>query len=159
MSRNALWFNNGFAIFPSRLVFCDDDIARRRFMRHPLRLKTMLWMDFSAARFALLISSRANRKVILYQDAIEVCGWFSTRKLRRDEILGRRMGPISAQGGGSYYIIVPADESAGELGLPPHMTVDKVFLLDERYSEGCQVSSFALNSRRFQGSYSRAGGS
>jgi hypothetical protein len=128
MSRNALWFNNGFAIFLPGF-FVMTILHAIGFMRHPLPLKTMVWMDLSAPPlFALLISPRANRKVILYQDAIEVRGWFSTRKLRRDEILGRRMGRISAPGGGgSYYIIVPADESAGELGPPPHMTVGKVF--------------------------------
>jgi hypothetical protein len=127
-SRNALWFNKGFAIFLPGFFFVMTILHAVGFMRHPLPLKTMLWMDFSAALSALLISSRANQKVILYQDAIEVRGWLSTRKLRREEIHGRRMGRISAQGGGgSCYIIVPADESAGELGLPPHMTVDKLF--------------------------------
>ena len=73
-----------------------------------------VWMCFVAAR-----------RVILYEDAIEVAGWLSTRKLTRGEILGRRMS--RNYGGGSYYIVVPLDRSTSEMKLPPFLHTDELF--------------------------------
>jgi hypothetical protein len=69
-----------------------------------------------------------DRRVTLYENAIEVAGWPSTRKLTREEILGRRMGKLPLRaGGGSYYIIVPLDRSKRELKLPPFLHMDELF--------------------------------
>lgn len=67
----------------------------------------------------------AHRRVVLYENAIEVIGWLSSRKLRREEILGRRMGRPSVRV--SYYVIVPLDKSQRELKLPPWLNMDKFF--------------------------------
>ncbi len=71
------------------------------------------------------ISFLTARRVILYEDAIEVAGWLSTAKLRRDEILGRRMS--RGYRGGSYHVVVPLDRGARELKLPPFLHTDELF--------------------------------
>jgi hypothetical protein len=81
----------------------------------------LLATAFLAGLFALLVSRWTRRRVTLYEDGIEVSGLFSIRKLKRSEILGRRMGgtdPRSARGG-SHYVIVPMGEAVRELRLPP----------------------------------------
>lgn len=55
----------------------------------PLALLTML---FLAGLCALIVSRWTRRRVILYEDGIELLGVFANRKLKRSEILGRRMG-------------------------------------------------------------------
>lgn len=87
---------------------------------------------FVAGVLAVLVAflgRRVNRRrVVLYEDGIVVLGAFSTRTLKRNEILGRRMGKLAWQaGGGSFYIIVPADRDAKELRLPPFLALDKYF--------------------------------
>jgi hypothetical protein len=67
----------------------------------------------------------AHRRVILYENAIEVRGLLSSRKLRREEILGRRMERPSVRI--SIYVIVPIDKSERELKLPPWLPMDKFF--------------------------------
>jgi len=84
----------------------------------------LLAVGFVFALFALFGSSSAHRRVVLYEDGIGVFGWFSSRRLNRSEILGRRMGKWR---NGSYYIIVPVDKSARELRLPPLLHMDKDF--------------------------------
>jgi hypothetical protein len=85
----------------------------------------LLTAGFFAAIYALLVSSTTQRRVILYEDGIEVSGWFSARKLKRSEILGRRMSPPSPWG--SNYIIIPTDTAARVLRLPLHLHVDADF--------------------------------
>jgi hypothetical protein len=41
----------------------------------------------ATAAIALSSYGRTHRRVILYEDRIEVSGWFSSRKLKRSEIL------------------------------------------------------------------------
>jgi hypothetical protein len=128
MERNARRFHNGFAIFLPTFFLVMTVLHATGFMDHPIPLRQNLAMDSLALLFGLFISSRANRKVTLSTDAIEVRGWFSTRRLECGEILGRRVGQISARGGGgSFYIIVPANKNLRELKLPPYLNVDKFF--------------------------------
>jgi hypothetical protein len=87
---------------------------------------TLLAIGFLAGLYALLISRSTHRRVILYEDGIEVLTWFSVRKLKCSEMLGRRMGKLAWQAG-SFYIIVPSDRAARELKLPPFLHVDKDF--------------------------------
>ena len=76
---------------------------------------------------AFLGISRTHRRVVLYQDGIEVLGWFSARTLKRNEILGRRMGYPGPRFGPAFYIIVPVDRGARVLALPSALRVDKDF--------------------------------
>jgi hypothetical protein len=92
----------------------------------PLALLTML---FLAGLCALLVSRWTRRRVILYEDGIELLGVFSNRKLKRSEILGRRMGgtdPRNAHGG-AHYVIIPVDKAVRVLRLPPYLNMDEDF--------------------------------
>jgi hypothetical protein len=85
-------------------------------------------MGFLALLYGLLLSGSAHWRVILYEDGIEVLGWFSARQLKLSEILGRRMGGTDPRNvHGSFFIIVPTDKAARELTLPPFLHVDKDF--------------------------------
>jgi hypothetical protein len=85
-------------------------------------------MGILATLYALLFSRSAHRRVILYEDGIDVSAWFSVRELKRSEILGRRMGKLAWQAGGSsFYIMVPTDKAARELRLPSFLHMDKDF--------------------------------
>jgi hypothetical protein len=84
--------------------------------------------NIPAAALAILVYVGGNRRVTLYENSIEVREWGRARKLRREEILGRRMGKLPKQvGSGSYYIMVPADPGNKEMKLPPLLHVDKLF--------------------------------
>jgi hypothetical protein len=85
-------------------------------------------MDALVIAVVIWACMRVNRRVILYEDAIELAQPFSRRRLGRDEILGRRTGQLPVQAGGSsYYIIVPADGNQRELKMPAFLHVDKCF--------------------------------
>jgi len=87
-------------------------------------LPYLLPMCFVFGLLAVLGISRTHRRVVLYQDGIEVLSWFSARKLTRSEILGRRMGKLAWQaGGGSFYIIIPKDRCGTQKFYPcSHLT-------------------------------------
>jgi hypothetical protein len=76
--------------------------------------------------FSVLGMGASRRRVVLYEDAIEVTGWFSTRKMKRTEILGRR-GRSTPYG--YRYTIVPTDANARPLFLPGNLDLDKYFSL------------------------------
>lgn len=74
------------------------------------------------------VGAFTNRRVTLYDDAIEMTGRFSRRRLERKDILGYRMGRLARQAGGSsFYVIVPSSKNLGELALPPFLRADKAF--------------------------------
>lgn len=80
--------------------------------------------------FFLLLGAvfyQSDLKVILYEDAIEAKGWFSARKLRREEILGWRMVTRGYPARISRYVITPTDRSGRKLVLPPFLHVDEAF--------------------------------
>jgi hypothetical protein len=89
----------------------------------------LLTMGFLAGLCALLVLRWTRRRVLLYEDGIELLGLFSTRKLKRSEILGRRMGGMDPRNahGGSHYVIVPVDKAERVLRLPPDLNVDNDF--------------------------------
>jgi hypothetical protein len=96
-------------------------------MKKPLAAGDVV-ADVVFAAWAFWISAAASRRVILNENSIEVIGWFTRRKLMREEIRGHRMGRLAWQaGGGSYYIVVPIDEHTRELKLPPFLHCDKPF--------------------------------
>src|SRR5580658_9383970 len=84
-------------------------------------------MGLATGLWALLLSSPTHRRVVLREDAIEVLGWFSTRKLNRNEILGRRIEGTQSVYGVAHFVIVPVDKTAGVLRLPSNLNVDKDF--------------------------------
>ena len=89
----------------------------------------LLVMGFVAGLWALLLSSPAHRRVVLHEDGIEVLGWFSARKLKRSEILGRHLGRTDPRNvySGNHYVIVLVDKAVRELRLPPNLIVDEDF--------------------------------
>jgi hypothetical protein len=96
-------------------------------MKKPLAAGDVV-ADVVSAVWAFWISAAASRRVILNENSIEVIGWFTRRKLMREQIRGYRMGRLAWQaGGGSYYIVVPIDEHTRELKLPPFLHCDKPF--------------------------------
>jgi hypothetical protein len=90
-------------------------------------LPDLLAIGLVLGLLAFLGISRTHRRVVLYQDRIEILGWFSARRLKRSEILGRRMGYAGPRFGPAFYIIVPVDRSARVLTLPSALHVDKDF--------------------------------
>jgi hypothetical protein len=118
----------GFSLFLVAFFFIMTVLHVEGFMRRPVSLTQLIAMNSFFVLFALLVCINVSRRVILYEDSIEVAGWLSTRKLARQEILGLRMGRLPLRAGGtSYYIIVPLYERK-ELKLPPYLKVDKEFL-------------------------------
>ena len=105
----------------------------KRVLHLPVIVGTMspfvaLVMFSLAGLYALFFCNVNHRRVILYENGIAVRSWFSTRKLNRSEILGRRMKKLPWQaGGGSYYVVVPADRTSRELRLPAFLHVDEDF--------------------------------
>jgi|HubBroStandDraft_6_1064221.scaffolds.fasta_scaffold27087_4 hypothetical protein len=121
-------FVHGFGIFLVAFFLVVTPLHLLGVMKHPLSLSQLTLIDISVVAFVVWGSLRVERRVTLYEDGIEVAGWRYSRKLRRDEIRGRRMGKLAWQaGGGSYYIIVPSDQKNDELKLPFFLHVDKHF--------------------------------
>jgi hypothetical protein len=97
-------------------------------MRHPIPPLQLALVDAGVIVFAIWMFAAADRRVVVHENAIEVAGWFSTCRLNRNEILGRRMGRVPKRAGGSsFYIIVPVDSRRPELKLPPLLHVDRYF--------------------------------
>lgn len=72
-------------------------------MSHPLSPRHLLWINSSVVVFVIWVFERTHRRVVLYEDAIEVAGWLSKRRLSREQILGRRMGRLPIQAGGGSF--------------------------------------------------------
>lgn len=128
MDRAARQFFHGFGVFLAALFLGVTPLHLLGIMKHSLPPVQLAAMDIVVVTFVIWASWRAERRVILYEDGIEVASWISSRKLACKEIRGRRMGELPGRaGGGSYYIIVPSDRQARELKLPPFLEVDKWF--------------------------------
>jgi hypothetical protein len=116
------------AIAPLALVIAVSLLDLAGLVNKAVTPLALFAMGFFALLYALFFFRRTHRRVVLYEDSIEVSAWFSSRKLRRNEILGRRMGGLDPQNAyGSFYIIVPMDKAARELRLPCFLHVDKDF--------------------------------
>jgi hypothetical protein len=85
----------------------------------------LIFAEIAGIRAAMWIAPRYGTRVLLYDDAIEVRGWFSNRKLRRDEIRGRRV--VTFKRGGYRFVMVPVDRTKGNLALPALLHTDKHF--------------------------------
>jgi hypothetical protein len=118
---------NGFGIVLVSLAVITAVLHVLGVMKAPLVVGDVL-ADFSLIAFAVWISSTVNRRVVMCENSIEVVGWFTHRKLLREQIQGYRMGRLAWQaGGGSHYIVVPVDNPSGELKLPAFLDYDKPF--------------------------------
>lgn len=128
MDRSARRFFHGFALFIVVFFLGLTPLHLLHLIRNPIPPLSLTLIDIPVVAGAVWMSSRADRRVILEENSIEVAGWFGTRKLSRGEIRGRRMGKLPKRvGSSSFYIIVPADSGKAELKLPPLLHVDKCF--------------------------------
>lgn len=59
----------------------------------------LAWMNSLIVLLWIWVGSFTNRCVTLYDDAIEMTGWFSRRRLERKDILGYRVGRLAWQAG------------------------------------------------------------
>jgi hypothetical protein len=80
---------------------------------------------FSA--IALIWAWRANQRVILHEDAIELTTWFSSRRLTKDQIAGYRVQHPQSSKGTIRYIIVPRDPAERAMKLPHMLRYNKAF--------------------------------
>jgi hypothetical protein len=118
---------NAIAIAPLAIIIAVSILDLAGLTNNAFTPFGLFAAGFLSALYAIVISGIGHRQVILYEDSIEVRGWFSARKLKRDEILGRRMGGTDPRGvWGSHYILVPVDQNARVLHLP-RVHVDKDF--------------------------------
>src|SRR5580692_3409261 len=83
--------HRAIGIAPLALIIAVSLLELTGLVIKPLPPSALLAMGFLGGLWALLVSRRAHRQVILYEDGIELSGWFSVRTLKRSEILGRRM--------------------------------------------------------------------
>jgi hypothetical protein len=128
LDASMLYFFNGFPIFLVALFGVMTVLHLRGFMARPLAPFDLALMDSLVALFAIWGISWVNRRIILFEDAIQVSGWWSNRRLSREEIQGYRIGNLPIQyGGSSYYIIVPVDSKKSDLRLPPFLQTDSTF--------------------------------
>jgi hypothetical protein len=128
IDKSARRFFQGFAIFLVVLFSTTSVLHLMGAFARPLSHRDLAWMDLLVVLFAIWLSWWANQRVTLWENAIELAGWFSKRKLRRDEIRGIRMGRTPVMSGGtSFYVIVPADPGKRELKLPPFLRADESF--------------------------------
>jgi len=118
---------NAIALSPLALIISVGFLSLAGLTYKPVTPVALLVMCFLAGLWALLLASHAHRRVVLHEDAIEVLGWFSARKLNRSEILGRRMAGGQSVYGPAHYVIVPVGKTASVLSLPSRLHVDKDF--------------------------------
>lgn len=117
---------NGFLVVLAALFlfFTVPELARSGF--HGSSHRDLIVADLAVGLLVTWLGSSYNKRVILYQDAIEVAGWFYSRKLNFAEILGRQTSGSSLRAGYAY-IFVPSDKSKRKLVLPPFLRTDQAF--------------------------------
>ena len=98
-----------------------------RVLPHRGSLSGLFWGDITIAGGVLLLGSAYNKQVILYQDAIEVAGWFYSRKLNFAEIRGRRGSGGYRAALGYASMFVPLDSRKHPLSLPSSLRTDQFF--------------------------------
>ena len=87
----------------------------------------LIFTDLTMAGIVLWLGSGYNKRVILHPDAIEVSGWFYSRKLKFAEIRGRQTTANSRLPYPYAYVFVPSDHSKRKLALPPALRTDQIF--------------------------------
>jgi hypothetical protein len=126
MQRDVRIFYRGFGAFLLAFMVVMTSLRLNGVMAvgPPIALRDEVLGDIIFAVICVFMIAVADKRVVLYEDAIEVKTWLSTRKLMRSEIRGRRMG---TNGRTSFYIMVPVDSSTRNLKLPPMLHLDKAF--------------------------------
>jgi hypothetical protein len=119
--------SNAIALSPLALAISVGFLSLAGLTYKSVAPSALLMMSFFSGLWAVVLASPAHRRVVLHEDAIEVIGWFSARKLNRSEILGRRMEGTQSAYGPPHYVIVPMDEAVRVLGLPSRLRVDNDF--------------------------------
>jgi hypothetical protein len=87
----------------------------------------MLWVDLMMGMIVLFLGSGYNKRAILYEDSIEVAGWFYSRKLNFAEIRGRQTIANRGIYSGYAFMLVPSDNGIRKLVLPPYLHTDQFF--------------------------------
>lgn len=108
-------------LFPSLTVLYLAGV-----LRHRGSLGGLLWVDLIIVGLVVWLASGYNKRVILHRDAIEVAGWFYSRKLGFAEIRGRQT-TANSRLPGYAYMIVPSDISKRKLVLPRYLHTDQIF--------------------------------
>jgi hypothetical protein len=84
--------NEAIGLAPLPIIIAESLLDTAGLVNKAVTPLALLAMAVLSGLCALLVSRWTRRRVILYEDGIELLGVFSTRKLNRSEILGRRMG-------------------------------------------------------------------
>jgi len=116
---------NCFLLFFVGLFVLLTALQLARTNSRQVPLQNLILTDLGVALLAVWLGSSYNKRVILYRDGIKVVGWFSSRKLNRDEIRGWRTSASARYGGFGY--ILDAVNRKRSLALPPCLHTDAVF--------------------------------
>lgn len=87
----------------------------------------LLTMDVVMGALILVAGSANNKRVILHPDALEVAGWFRTRKLYFTEIRGRQTTANARSVYGYAHIFVPTDDRKRKLFVTARLQTDQFF--------------------------------
>ncbi len=90
-------------------------------------LGDLIFVNGTIAAVLVWLGSGYNKRVLFYENAIEVVGWFYSRRLNFAEIRGRQTSGSSRLAFGYAYIFVPFDEGKRKLALPPYLHTDQFF--------------------------------
>jgi hypothetical protein len=93
----------------------------------PVHASNVLTPVLIFSGIALIWAWRANQRVILHEDAIELSTWFSSRRLAKDQIVGYRVMHPQSSKGTIRYIIVPRDPAERAMKLPHMLHYTKAF--------------------------------
>ena len=108
----------GIGLVPFALAVVTSLLSYFRLINRPFGKGDLIGLAASGV-WALWFLFMVRQRVILYEDAIEKTTWLSTRRLDRENILGRSYR-------GYTYILVPRDKSRS-LSLQPIFRWDKTF--------------------------------
>lgn len=88
---------------------------------------SFLIMDIVLGALVLVVGSANNKRVILRADALEVAGWFRSRKLYFTEIRGRQTTANPRSVYGYAHIFVPTDDRKRKLFVSSRLQTDQCF--------------------------------
>lgn len=118
---------NFFIVALSGLFFSLTILYATGVLHFRGKISGMLLADLMIAVIVLFLGSGYNKRAILYEDSIEVAGWFYSRKLNFPEIRGRQTIANRGIYSGFAYMLVPADAGKRKLVLPPYLHTDEFF--------------------------------
>lgn len=118
---------NFFLFAISALFLCLTILYSTHVLPFRGSLRGLLATDLSIGGIVLFLGSGYNKRAILYEDSIEVAGWFYSRKLNFAEIRGRQTSGNKGIYSGYAHILVPTDAGKRKLALPPYLHEDPFF--------------------------------